>query len=286
MDIISAINKALKKSIFILLLTLIGALGHCENSTGTLGPACNNPDPYQAAINLKNDVLCDFSIYFGKENLQDLGVMFTLIATMANTDLDYSLSHRWKKAIHSARSDSFFKIPDKVGSYNYVAMYLGTMAMGHYHCDTEMGHTLYTWGYRSLRTLFLVGVQDPFYGWFIGNGRPYDGKHTSKWKLFKKGGEAGCSGHSFNGAIPFMTAAMMSDSIPLKVGFYGLALLPGLARINKQSHYTSQVLLSWTIAYLAARSIDYSEEARDCCAFSTCVVPTKGGAYIQAKARF
>ncbi len=268
------------------MLMLIGKLSYCEESACMLEPACKSPSAYQAAINLKNDVLCDFSIYFGKENLQDLGLMFVAIATMANTEVDYAISHRWKKGIHSQFSDNFFKTPDKIGSFNYVATYLGTMALGHCQSDSEMGYTLYTWGYRSLRTLLLVGVQDPFYGWFIGNGRPYDGKHTSRWKLFKKGGEAGCSGHSFNGAVPFMTAAMMSNSIPLKVGFYGLALLPGLARINKQSHYTSQVLLSWTIAYLAARSVDCSEEARNCCAFSTCVIPSKDGGCIQAKMWF
>lgn len=265
---------------------LIGTVTHAEDRGCILEPVYRNPSFFQTAINLKNDVLCDFSIYFGKENLQDLGIMFALIATMANTDMDYSISHRWKKGIHSSLSDRLFKVPDGIGKCNYVAAYLGTMALGHWQCDTEMGHTLYTWGYRSLRTLFLVGVQDPVYGWLIGNGRPYDGRKTSRWKPFKKGGEAGCSGHSFNGAIPFMTAAMMTDCIPLKVGFYGLALLPGFARINKQSHYTSQVLLSWTIAYLAARSVDCSEEARNCCAFSTCVVPIEDGVCIQAKVWF
>jgi hypothetical protein len=285
MDIVQAI-KGIFKLTFILMLVLIGTVGHCEDKRCILELDSGHPSLYQTAINLKNDVLCDFSIYFGKDNLQDLGIMFAAIATMANTNIDYSISHRWKKSIHSPFSHDFFKVPDGLGKFNYVATYLGTMALGHWQCDTEVGHTLYTWGYRSLRTIFLVGVQDPFYGWLIGNGRPYDGRKTSRWKPFKKGGEAGCSGHSFNGAVPFMTAAMMTDSVPLKLGFYGIALLPGLARINKQSHYTSQVLLSWTIAYLAARSVDCSEEARDCCALRTCVIPTKDGGCIQASLCF
>lgn len=275
---ITRLRQRVGNTCLMMILITTSAIGHSEQP--------NNESSYQTLCetteNLKNDILCDFSVYLGKENLRDLGVLFLTIGTMANTNIDHALSRSWKKGIHSSSSDTLFKLPDRIGKCNYVATYLGTMAIGHWQSHTTIGYTLYNWGYRSIRTLLLVGVQDPIYGWFIGNGRPKDGKHTSRWKLFKKGGEAGCSGHSFNGAIPFMTAAMMTDSLPLKIGFYTLASLPGFARINKQAHYPSQVILSWGIAYLAARSVCFSEEAQELCHFRTNIVRTKEGGGIQA----
>lgn len=259
-----------------LLFSLIGNPGHCEQAYQNL---------LETTQHLTKDIPCDFSIYLGKDNLRDLGAVFLTVGTMANTHIDYGLSRTWKKSIHSSFTDSFFKLPDNIGKFNYVATYLGTMALGHWRSHTLIGNTIYHWGYRSIRTLLLVGVQDPIYGWLIGNGRPLDGKRTSKWRFFKKGGEAGCSGHSFNGAIPFMTAAMMTDSLPLKIGFYTLAALPGLARINKQAHYSSQVLLSWCISYLAARSVCFSEEIMPR-PFKTKIVRTKTGGGIEAFLNF
>lgn len=254
-------------------------LGHCTEWM-------NQHHLYQAGENLKDDIFCDFSIYFGRENLIDLGLVFLTIGTMANTNVDRSLSNHWQKGIRSPFTNAFFKVPNGIGKFNYVATYLATMAIGHWQSEKLAGHLLYNWGYRSIRTLLIVGIQDPFYGWFIGNGRPCDGKHTATWKFFNRGGKCGCSGHTFNGAIPFITAAMMADSLPVKIGFYVLSTLPGLARINAHAHYPSQVILAWSMAYLAARSVHYSEEAREECCFKAYVIPTHRGAQIQASMRF
>lgn len=260
------------------------------NNSFVYGAECtpwfSSSEIYSSAENLKDDVLCDFSIYLGRENLIDLSLVFLTIATMANTNVDRSLMNGWKKSIHSPFTRQFFKVPNGVGKFNYVATYLSAMALGASQSEKFGGHILYHWGYRSLRTLLIAGLQEPLYGWLIGNGRPCDGKHTSRWRFFNRGGKNGCSGHSFNGAIPFLTAAMMSDYLPAKIGFYILSTLPSLARIDTEAHYPSQVLLAWSMAYLAARSVHYSEEARDECCFHAYIVPIKDGARIQASLRF
>jgi len=240
----------------------------------------------QTSENLYDDVLCDFSIYFGKDNLLDLGAVFLGIGIMANTGIDRTLSTGWQKGIRSHFTDSFFQVPNGIGKFNYVATYLGTIAIGHWQSDTIWGNTLYQWGYRSIRTLLLVGIQDPVYGWLIGNGRPNYGKESSKWKLFNRGGKSGCSGHSFNGAIPFITAAMMTDEPLLKFGFYALSTLPALSRINNNAHFPSQVILAWSLAYLSARSVDMSESARDNCPVRVLIMPTQKGGMIQASLSF
>lgn len=43
-------------------------------------------------------------------------------------------------------------------------------------------------------------------------------------------------------------------------GFYVGSGMAGLSRINDNHHYTSQVVLGWWIAYLAARSVNRTVE--------------------------
>jgi len=237
------------------------------------------------ARNLFSDVRCDFSIFFGKENLPYLAGVLLLDAFMANTGVDRSLRNFWQKDIRTGQTDAFFKAPSAIGRFNYVAIYLGTMTIGYWKGEPFETNAFYTWGYRSLRTLFLVGIQESFYSWALSNGRPsfHEG---SKWQFFKRnGGKAGCSGHAFNGAIPFLTAAMMSEEPVLRYGLYVASVLPALSRINRDHHYPSQVMLGWALAYLSAKAIYNSDNS---CEESVkiCVVPRKNGAMLHASLQY
>lgn len=64
------------------------------------------------------------------------------------------------------------------------------------------------------------------------------------------------------GAIPFLSAAMMTEDPYLRATFYVASTLPGLSRIADDDHYPSQVLLGWWIAYLAASAVDGADESR------------------------
>ncbi len=92
-----------------------------------------------------------------------------------------------------------------------------------------------------------------------GASRPGENLSGSHWKPFQDSN--GVSGHSFMGAIPFLTAAMMTEDPALKALFYaGSALVP-LSRINDAAHYPSQALLGWAMAYVAAQAVNKTADS-------------------------
>ena len=92
----------------------------------------------------------------------------------------------------------------------------------------------------------------------LGSGRPSDTADNSYWHPFKN--DNGVSGHAFVGAVPFITAAQMSDNIWEKGFFYACSAMPGWSRINDDAHYLSQVWLGWWMAYLACEAVNTTQK--------------------------
>jgi hypothetical protein len=145
-------------------------------------------------------------------------------------------------------------------SYYYAPVYLLAMGTGHLTEQNNFGNVLYHWGYRSFRTFMVGGPQQATVTYLLGSGRPNRGD-DSKWRPFKH--NTGVSGHAFYGAIPFLTAAMMTNHAVPRYMLYAASTLPGLARINSNYHYLSQVVLAWSIAYLSADSVYATDEQRE-----------------------
>ena len=229
----------------------------------------------QTADNLYYDIKSDLGAYLRKENLLVLGGVLLSAGIMANTGIDKSIHHFWQRGIRSKRSDRFFKVPCSLGDFHYPPIYYTSIILGGLFYDEECPESalslLYTWGYRSIRTLYLAGAQKELFTWVVGNGRP-NAHQSSKWHPFKNKPRketknqsgVGVSAHAFNGAIPFLSAAMMTDEPVLKYGLYAASVLPGLARINDDHHYFSQVFLGWSLSFLSALAIDYTERTRQC----------------------
>jgi membrane-associated phospholipid phosphatase len=57
------------------------------------------------------------------------------------------------------------------------------------------------------------------------------------------------------GALPFITAAKMSDRLGWKVTWYAASTLAPLSRAADGAHYPSQVALGWGMAFLAASAV-------------------------------
>jgi hypothetical protein len=89
----------------------------------------------------------------------------------------------------------------------------------------------------------------------LGAHRPTKG--NSQWHPFQD--IHGMSGHAFIGAVPWMTAAGLTDNVFLRSAFVTASLLPGLSRINDDKHYFSQVVLGWSLAFLATESVRQTE---------------------------
>lgn len=255
-------------------------------------PSCYSPgyapclDVYSSRWlrNVSIDVQRDFVCYFQTCNLLTLATFFAGAAISANTGLDRTISMHWQEDIRSSTSNSFFKPFNSIGglSYYYFPLYLAAVGFGAWQECTLTGNVLYHWGYRSLRTIILTTVQQIPLTYIIGSGRPNQNQ-PSKWQPFKY--KTGVSGHTIFGAIPFLTAAMMTDPPLFRYGLYVLSALPGLARINNNTHYFSQVLLGWGIAYLSASAVYRSDQARQS-GMQISLVPKYDGAMLLARIEF
>ncbi len=221
-----------------------------------------------------NDFRRDFVTYFRVDNLLQFATVFVAAGILANTGLDRTIRENWQEDFESNRTHRFFKPFKAIGglSYWYFPIYFTAMGIGYWrHCD-PVGNIIYQWGYRNLRAMILGGIQVIIFAPTLGSGRPC--KHEpSKWQPYKY--VNGVSGHAFFGALPFITAAMMSEPVLLKGLLYITSALPGLSRIDSDAHWFSQVLLGWSLAYFSARAVYESDLANP--AFQASLIPKKNG---------
>jgi membrane-associated phospholipid phosphatase len=226
-------------------------------------PAPKHPTEYekQWGQHLIQDIKADFTNYMKNDNLIILGDSFLIAGILANTGLDRAFAQHWQTDLRSSTSDNLLALPKTLGGLclYYVPTYLASMGVGHLREHTILGNVLYHWGYRSLRTVIVGGIQQAFLTNLLGSGRP-NLNQDSKWQPFKY--QTGVSGHAFYGAVPFLTAAMMSDPPLLKYSLYFFSTLPSISRINSNRHYLSQVILGWTLAFLSARSVYATDTER------------------------
>ena len=94
-----------------------------------------------------------------------------------------------------------------------------------------------------------------------GGGRPSESPESSQWQPLHDNN--GVSGHSFMGAIPFLSAAKMTDNIWVKGTLYAVSTLPGLSRVNDDDHYFSQAFLGWYLALLAESAVDRTDQRQE-----------------------
>lgn len=193
------------------------------------------------ALDLKN-------YYLESSNLLRLGIGIAADAVPANTNVDRWIRDKYREDLRSRGTDDAAKVAKVPGTALVtVPVYAGAYGAG-YLLGSE---TLTEWSQRSARatlvgTPALLILQEA-----IGSGRPEDG--NSHWKPFHS--SHGVSGHAYIGAVPFVTAAEMSEAPYGKGLFFALSALPGLSRINDDAHYFSQAALGWYLAYLSCRVV-------------------------------
>lgn len=186
-------------------------------------------------------------------------------AAMANTGFDeHFLRDTYVDNVVLASSDEFYEQlhrPKFLGDGIYTIPAFAIAALAEPLIDDlPFGSETAQWGQRSLRTILVGGPPMLGLQWLTGGGRPDETAESSEWQPLRDNN--GVSGHSFMGAIPFISAAKMTDDIWLKAGLYAASTLPGVSRINDDAHYFSQVFLGWWLAYLAETAVDHSIGAR------------------------
>jgi hypothetical protein len=95
----------------------------------------------------------------------------------------------------------------------------------------------------------------------LGASRPGETDHESRWKPFDDTNAV--SGHAFVGAVPFITAAKMTENPFVKGSLYFCSTLTAWSRVNDDRHYLSQACLGWWMAYLACDAVQATESSND-----------------------
>ncbi len=204
--------------------------------------------------------LCqDTKQFYWSKNLLYLGLAVAVAAPIANTQLDQRIQDGYQRqaAVGMNRGvDEMATTFKYFGEYKYaIPAFLACSLSGHLFPDHVRLTSVGQFGDRSLRALAIgaptVGVLQ--YG--LGAGRPPTGDH--EWHPFRHHNSA--SGHAFVGAVPFLTAASMVEHRAAKVLLVAASFGTGWSRIHHDAHYFSQVLLGWSVAYLAVEAVNHTE---------------------------
>lgn len=188
------------------------------------------------------------AFYLDYRVMGSLGAGVLGAGLLAYSSADREVNEYFQDDLRSSATDSFSDIARVPGDV-LVAV---PLLFGAYALSGD--GAIKSWAGNSLRAFIVGAPAGLFIQYATGADRPEEG--SSGWKPFR--GNNGLSGHSFTGAVPFITAAKMQDGAAMKSFFYGLSFLPGLSRMNDEKHYLSQAALGWYLAYLSVNSIQKS----------------------------
>ena len=223
----------------------------------------------------------DYKNFYLSENLLYVGVAIGVAAPLANTHADQGIRDWYQRGAGQGRSrglDNTANVFKNFGEAKYaIPGYLVLSASGFLWPDHEGAATLGEFGDRGLRAL-AVGA--PALGILqIGLGPESPVRQDSRWHPFRS--NHGASGQAFVGAVPFLTAASMTDSPMLQTLLVAGSFGPAWSRIHSDDHYFSQVLLGWSIAYLSVRAVNQTESAQSRFRVVPCDIPKGVGMGVQ-----
>ena len=197
-------------------------------------------------------VKTDFgNFYLDRANLTKLGIGVAGAAVFANTGMDRYIRNKYQDKLRSEETDEatrIFNIPAAGVALVIAPAYLGAYGAG----MLLRNSTMVEWAKNSLRATVVGGPALLVLAAATGGDRPTEG--DSNWGAFNN--FHGVSGHAYFSAVPFITAAKMSENPYQKAILYGFSTFAGLSRINDDQHYFSQVALGWYLAYLSCAVVE------------------------------
>ena len=246
-------SRLTRIAVFLLSLLPVGLYAQVPCASPTL------PEAFRQFGNLERDrIFTDFGNLYNQHNVKNFGVALLGAGVMANTTIDSKFQHWHAKQTLSGFSNELSEFSKVFGEGQYFIPVMITSAITYRFWQGKKGglpecafgeftdRTMrgYFVGFPTLLTMQSV----------LGGDRPHDG---SDWKPFQQ--NHGVSGHAFIGAVPFMTAAQMTDKPLVKGLCYTLSVLPAWSRVNDDAHYLSQAMLGWYLAYLSVRAVSQTE---------------------------
>lgn len=204
-------------------------------------------------------VLDDYRNFYDCHTLGLLALGIGVAAPIANTNIDREFGEHYQDSVRNQFTDdlaSFFKVFGE-GKYMLPAT-AGLTAVYYMLPESPFTEIPGQWAEQSLRAYLVGGPPMYFTQMALGAGRPGESIHSSRWTPFKDNNAV--SGHAFMGAVPFLTAANMTDRPVLKAGFYVLSTMTAWSRVNDNAHFLSQAALGWWFAFLATQAVHQTDE--------------------------
>lgn len=205
----------------------------------------------------------DLKNMHSRDSLMNFGVALMGGCVSANTKMDRNFDHWYQRRIACGFTNEFSEFTRIFGEGKIFIPIVVTSSIVYRIWQEKNGRT----GERRVagdffsRTARGYTVGTPLllvFQFVTGGNRPSEG--ASYWKPFQQ--DHGVSGHAYVGAVPFLTAAEMSDHFALKGLFYTLSIIPAWSRVNDRAHYLSQSFLGWYLAYLSVRAVSATENTK------------------------
>jgi len=242
-----------------LLLFLLLPAGLCAQNP------CASPTYSEALFHFGNRerdrIFTDYSNLYNRNNVGNYGFALLGAGILANTELDRQFQNWHDQHMHSGFGKELGEFSKVFGEGKYFIPIMVSSAFTYRFLQEKSGISECKLGELTDRTMrgYFVGAPTLLtMQWVLGGDRPRDGE--SYWRPFQH--DHGISGHAFMGAVPFITAAQMTDKPCVKGVFYVLSTFCAWSRINDDAHYLSQALLGWYLAYLSVRAVSATEGGR------------------------
>lgn len=232
------------------------------------------------AVRFASAVLQDYRAHYSTDGLLRLGLPLAANGVLANSQADTELREFWQTRGRTDTADDVARVFLQAGDLGQnkvsLPLYTLTMLAADYQGTPTSDNRIATWAARSARANLLGGPQAWAFTYMLGTHRPGHGE--SDWHPWND--NDGVSGHAFYGAVPFLTAARMSESSAWRYSLYALSVLPAYSRVYNNQHYTSQVVLGWSLAWLATGTVadnDQSNTGRQAAGWRIQAAPLPGG---------
>lgn len=209
----------------------------------------------EKSYNFGDEVISDYKNFYSGSSLTDLGLVFAGGAVLAHSNVDREFRDFYQEDLRSGFTDDIAHNAKLFGEKTIMFPLTALAYSLPYFTNIKHESSYAKWTSNTVRGYVLgmpimLAMQK-----VTGASRPVDNRdYYSDWKPFKD--KNGVSGHSFGGAVPFLSAALMYDEGSWqRYSLIFASTLTGWSRVNDDDHYLSQAILGWYLAYKATSSV-------------------------------
>jgi len=231
---------------------------------------------WSACQEAKCKIWTDYQNYYCWDVGRDLLMSIGAASLLANTSMDQDFRDWYQDDVRSHSIDDFADAWKTLGDGRvFIPAFAGLAMVSGMYDRTPCGSAVADFTCRTTRGYLVGGPPMVFMQSCLGASRPGESQHESRWKPFDDNNAV--SGHAFVGAVPFITAAKMTDRPCLKGGLYLCSTLSAWCAVDHDRHYLSQAYLGWWMAYLACRAVDQTEHDSEHLALTPVITPEMAG---------